>query len=1262
MEQEQVGLSSSHFPFTLERHPQHHQELGAYQPHETREREWSQRGSREYERGFPREGWPGRWETCSPVRYGREVSVKRNDSSYRELEAWAARYSHSLQRRRRIEAELRGASLGLVESSRAPERDNRGGKAALQQVVHPGLCDRAGRQQAHPSQVAFTDTGHPPKEKTCFQRRLYNQPPGYIAPPPYDTPQKSPSVPQQGDTTWAQEGKNQTSWSHPILKKQDMTVDHRARKTERFTKPDANPHAFCSQHGRPETDSLQGGSAGYAQRPHVQFEGMMSLHQSPILHTVHSKAEEPSAKIIEGRKFKLNKKEGGMTIFCLVSRIADATEIPSLPVCGLQTNLRDTVGGKAKGLSGSGTRQGQKLADEVDYRVPTFQEQSEPSNTGDLNKQKEPAACAKKSDVEEEEAKDADSTAGIQAAESGKPASVKYPLWREPSFPVGSEHLSSSTCLKEKSEEDESGVLEDKGVPAEVHPQSEARTEDVEEESEGAKGSLTADATCVVVKMEQIPSPKKQHVHFFDTAPHLEQGEDIQSTLSQENVQSDSQPNGGRKTEENTKLELLLDTEKPDTEPGSDIVDEVKPEPRTISDPCASSSVSDRETLAERAERILGIPLNESITEQQPEDAESLKNKTDESFTAEVKESEASAEDNTEEQSQNQLELDQTTSLPEIDEAKKQADVKGGQDSPVRPETPIRASEEDDGRKIEADSDENANEQGDNESTIVEDNTSPPESWPSPSPDCQRPDILLPPVPSSPNPAPILENPESIRDDLELTAPISAPANVSSAQTPSQRSASPHPQDPQSTTTCELDNQTQPVSDVLDPAEDGKTSQMTNGENSEEIEHVPVDETEELQQDEVRELAEVNGEREPDRDDEPQVEEGGVLPDSGVEETETPAEVSQNLFQDEDSVCTPGSPRTEEQLSEDTEEENTEQIQPLEESKKDIIHAVSQSLQPAGMFTDDMEPLKEVETGLFDQKTSHQNNHQTLQSQEINILQLCDTEDASIHKEISDEPSEGAAGDPEQEMGNEFSSEARVDTENQQELNPSDSSPDVAMLPPSELPAPSHGSDKDIASTVTKDPSPDAADAVTIETDVSPLYQAPCEESQKLSSSSESLPVLITSSSPPPLQEGNESVPSDPTLSEEPQYPKSLWDAVNRIRKHTAPDSENEEEEVSEMWDPENVGEDFGGLHGAQDTGAEKKEAPADESVKDDEAKQTQQEAGDVEDGRLSDAEVDDGDPPSETGTEFGTLVGEEVEMGEQSCVAEDKEEDQGHQ
>lgn len=1280
MEHEQVGLSSSHFPFILDRHPQHHQELGAYQPHETRDREWAQRASREYERGFPREGWPGRWETCSPARYSREVSVKRNDSSYRELEAWAARYSHSLQRRKRIEAELRGASHGLTESSRAPERDIRGGTTAPQQVVRPGLCDRAGRQQAHPSQRALADTGHPPKEKTCFQRRLFSKPPGYIAPPPYDTPQKSSSVSQQGDTSWEQEGKKQTYWSHPIVKDQDVAVDHRTRKTERFTNPDVNQLTFCPQYSRPQTHSLQEDSAGYVQRPHVQFEGMMSLQQAPVLHTVRNKAEEPSSKIIEGRKFKLNKKAGGVTIFCLVSRIADSTEIPSSPVCGLQTTLGNMPGGEATGLSESETIQAQKLADEVDYRVPTLLEESEPSNT-DIIKQEEPASLATtekpETDVEAEVAKDADCTAGTQSSESGKYSSVKYPLWREPSFPVGSEPASSSTCLKERSEEDGSKVLGSKDIPAEVHPQAEGRTEDVEEECEGDKSLLTADTTCVVVKMEQIPSPKKEHVHYFDTAPQPEHSEDVQSALSQECFQSNIQPDRGGRTEQNTEQDLLLDTEKPDAEPDSDILDKVEPEQRTISDPCASSSVPDRETLAQRAERILGIPLNESETEQQPEDAASL----NESFTAEVNDSESSVE---EENSLNQLEFDQTKFLPENVEAQNLADVKGGPDSS---ETPIGASEEDDDPKSEAGSEENANEQNENKSTPLEDNASPPhpspstDSWPSPSPDSQGPVFSPPPVSSSSNPAPILEHPESKCSDLELTAPIAAPANVSSAQSPSQQSAALHSQDPQGAATDELENQTQPVISILDLGEDGKTPQLTNGELSEEFEEAPVDEPEELvfqQQDEISAPAEVNGVRETNLEDEQETEEGEALVGSGVEETESSTEVTQNLSQDEESVCTAESPRTEEQLSEETEEEHAEQIQPLDESKKDIIHAVP--LQPAGLCTNDMEPLKEVESGLLEETTSPENEHQSIQGQEILILQLCDTEDVSILKEITEEPSEGATGDPaslpEQDMDYKNTSEALTDTEKQQELDPSNSPPDVVMLPPPELPAPAHGSDTDVVPSVTTDPSSDVADAVTIETDISSLHWASSEKSQKLPSSSDLLPVPPTCFLPSPVQEGNESVPSVLPLSEEPQYPKSLWDAVNRIRKHTAPDSENEEEEVSEMWDPENAGEDSGGLRGVQDTMGEMEEVPADQSVEDVEAKQAQQDAGDVDEGQLScssshssremvtDKEVDNRDTSSKTGTELWTLEDEELEteVGEQICIVEDREEDQDHQ
>lgn len=1283
VEQEPVGLSSLHFPFILDRHPQHHQDVGAYQPLGARDREWTQRASREYERGVPREGWPRRWETCNPARYGREVSAKRNDSSYRELEAWAARYSHSLQRRRRIEAELRGASQGPAESSRAPERDIRVGTTMLQHVIHPGLCDRVGRQQAHPLQAALADAGHPPREKTCYQRMVFSQPPGYIAPPPYDTPQKSSSVSQGCDTSWEQESKKQPYWSHPIpKKKQDVAVDHRTRKTEGFTKPDANQHNCSSQYSKPEADSLQGSGTGYVPRPHVQFEGMLSLQQSPILPTFENKAEDPSSKIIEGRKFKLNKKAGGVTIFCLVSRIADTTEVPASPVCAPQTNLKDTEGGEAPGLSESDISPPQKLADEVDSRGPPVPEsQSEPSNTGDGKAQLEAATCSRteepETDAQEERAKDADSTAGMH---SGKSTSVRYPLWREPSFPVRSEHGSSPAGVKAKSGEGEPGLLCNKDVSAEI--QCEVRTEDVEGEAEGAEGLLSADATCVVVKMEQIPSPKKEHVHYFDAAPHLEHSEDLQSALSQECVQSNSQSNQGGNTDQNRKLELLLNTEKPEIEPDSDILDEVEPEQRSISDPCTSSSVCDRETLAVRAERILGIPLDESVAEQQPEEAPSLTTKADQSFTAEVNDDEALAEDKTEqEHSQNQLELDQSVILPETVEAKDQVDDKGCQDSAesrkvgsttAQPETHIKASDENENH--EADSDANACEQSEKESPTVEDKTSSPllspstDPWPSPSVDCQSPDILPPPVPSTSNPASISDNPESECTDLELMAPITAPADVSSAATPSQRFL---PQDPQSTTSHDSENQSQLVSSVLDLSEDDKASQLTNIEMSEASENISKDETEEVasqQQDGVREQAEPNGGREVNLDKEQQAEKEDVLVDSGVEETETHAGVSQKVFHDEDNVSTEESPRSAEQHWEDTEEEHAEDIQMLEVSN--ILHAC---LQPAGTCSIDMEPLKEVETGLLEETSHENNNNQLIHSQEITPSQLCGTDNASVIKETSEEQSERATGDPSslprQEMGKEICSEIHTDTENQLELDPFNSpppsSPGFELLPTSELPAPPQlppGSGTEVVPLVRMDPEA----AVTMETDISPLHPVSCEESQKLSSSSDSLPGLPTSSSPPLPLEGHESGASDSPLGEEPQYPKSLWDAVNRIRKHTAPDSENEEEELGEVWDPENVGEDSGRPHRAQDTMAETKEVLSEGSVED---------ADGVEEGPLScsstssgemvtDEEDDNGDASSETGTEFQMLKDEELQTaaGEQSCVAEDEDEDQGHQ
>ncbi|TDH14325.1 hypothetical protein EPR50_G00041190 [Perca flavescens] len=1183
MDQELTTPTSSHFPFILDRPVQQHQDLGDYQPHEARDREWiaAQRAAREYERGFLREAWQRRWEPCGPVRYNRDVSAKRSDSSYRELEAWAARYSHSLPRRRRIEAELRGASKGLLESSRAPERDSRSGTdprvVALQQVRQSaniresGLWDRGGRQQAptyYSSQTPATDPSHmlDIKEKTGYQRRMFSQPPGYIAPPPYDNSHKGSPVLHHCDTSWEQEGKRQAYWSQPAPRKHDVSVelqDHRKGEKEELTKSDGNQRSF-PEHRRQESDALHASSPFSIQETHLQYEGMVSLQQPQVLQAVENKKtnEEPSSKVIEGRKFRLNKKTGGMTIFCLVSRIAGTTETPSLPLCTLQTNIQNTeLGDVSKGLrDSSGSNQTHKLADEVDGREPTSTEQSNTSDARNVKaKQKETPTCVESEMLEDNilnkaetdgvvteklNTNDADSTCGRQVAESVQPVSVKYPLWREPSITSRAETKSSSKCLKANGEERELDGVHKQEDSSKVNPiDVEVRRLDTETdtESEDSKVLLVIDTTCVVVKMELIPSPKKEHVHYL----HTEHSPiDIQSTGSPECVQSNSQLNRDATTDQNSESNPFQINGRPETKLNSDLIEKKAPEGESqISSFCtSSSSVSERETLEERAERILGIPLDDCITMQQPEDATLLLDLCVEDQEVEpspVKDNnvddavEQIPEDTKEEeQSQNQLEVGQTEEAvcsQENDDAKDQAANEGAEDFAglqvsnlseendsqleidIKPSPEIEMTED---PLLKPASEEGTTEQEENQP--IENDTSshhpskglsPPSklsytSSLSPSPDCEAPNPALSLMISSSELTPLMHISESNIEegpDPELTALNSAenlalhPETSSLPYTPSplppgsndfSPSSIPHTDHSPSPRPLDLIDQTaEAVFSVEDQVKEDDTSQLINEEISDPFEDPAKDMTEELllQQ---------------------QFESG----------------------QPDDDACVNDSNVTDEQQTEEADKDPTG-------------HTMEQILKISKENTMEVDIMQQqLECALAEDVTSVKESHMT-----------------------DDDPTD---------------SECEVSQ-----------SPDV--LSPSKLSSRRHTSNESDAEFITllemdsvfpPALNPDAAPAAGIpETVLPPLHLDSCEESLHFSYSSctDSPTELPSSSSTPPLQEGSGSVDPDSTLKEDPQYPKSLWDAVNRIRKHTAPDSENEEEEVSELWDPESVVEDL---------------------------------------------------------------------------------------
>lgn len=1298
--------SASHFPFILDPHPQHQQHMGQYQPHEVRDREWTaaQRAAREYDRGFLREGWQRRWESCSPVRYNRDASAKRNDSSYRELEAWAARYSHSLPRRRRIEAEMRGASQGLLDSSRATERGNRSGTdpriAALQQVIHSanikesGLWNRAGRLQGsihHPSQTPVTDTGHMMnlKDQTSFQRRVFSQPPGYIAPPPYSSPQKSLPALHHCDTGSEQEGRKQSYWPHPTVKTQDTSEDYRKEDKENLTKSDANhapPKLEGLRHLRKETEALQESTPVSIQKPNIQFEGMLSLQHPQLLYSTQNQSEELSPKVIEGRKFRLNKKTGGMTIFCLVSRIADSSENLSLPICTLQTSFKNT------GIEGATTQNSaanptHKLADEVDFIVPTLREQSGASDTINAVTEQETAACLvsempegnSSNKTETDVENDADCTSERQVGHSVQSSSVKYPLWREPSFLIKSEAETSSTCLTASNKEGESDTLHDREASTEVPlNDTEGKTLEMENgatESEDCKCTAAPDTSCVVVKMELISSPKKEHVHYLDSTPDPEHSPpDIQTTVSADYVQSNSQSNQDLTTDQTAETAPVHSTEWPESELGSGLKkEETLEDENEISIPSMSSfSVSERESMEERAQRILGIPLDDGFTEQQSDDAMSLTKDTE----VEPLLTKETGSDNTakeilkevsqEEPSQTQLDdaqtkdavcLQESEDTSKIDE-NKDAEVLAGPQEEMSPvyevnnnvlkcETGKRdlpESEKTDYLCLKSDREEDKTMQVQTENAPVENEatteelsqcSSSPTEFPSllsPSSDSKPPDgaLFLSKSDLEEEPDPELmtlnppENPTLYHSSTPETlsqGPELPPQTdlLDSPGSPPHADHSPNPSPIPSP--LELTNEnTEEGSRTMDQDEKGETLHMTNSEVSDVIRGFAEDETEEVASQEhfdggelvdvgcVEEVYVANedktkGTNKCQRDD--TMEE--MLKISQDKTTEVDILHQQHeCVKEQHCFCVEEGSMIAEQESEEVKVNSVEQIKTLQTVNK--VPLESQSLpQLADSYTDRSQHPKEVErtTGLSEQPVSREKTSDIPSEMEVNIMheehsndqedKACAVEMYMTEEHLQNEAIEDSSAQLEETVSKEDAADfqSRVEKENLQNIKPktifSISSPtspsDTDVLLSSELPSPAHlspNSDTEVVSLVKTNTVSEAVPAAAITESVSL-----CLHLVSSSPSADSSPILLPHSSPPLPPVECESVNS--LLKEDPQYPKSLWDAVNRIRKHTAPDSENEEEEVSELWDPESVGEDVACPGLAQDMHFEKR-------------------------------------------------------------------------
>lgn len=1041
--------SPSYFPFILDHPAQQHQDPGEYQHQEARDWTAFQQAARENERGMQREGWPRRWEPCSPVHYNREMP-KRNESSFRELEAWALRYSHSLPRRRRIEAELRGNLQGLSDS--VVERSGSQG-TSLQQVTPPtsiresGLWDRASRQQAanyyFPQAPA---TGHTSdiKEKINYQTKTYSHPPNYMAPPPYNSPHKNVPTLHQ----W--ESKKQSSKSQSVLKKQDLhreLYDKTMEEKGGLAKPEVKTK-------EPESSPID----------NTNKQPKLPLPQPPLIQ-INLDNEVTTSKIIEGRKFKINKKAGGMTIFCLVSRIADTATVS--PETNVQSEVVNTV---TNSQTSQNISQLLTLADEVDFKTPVQTSTKPIASRSPYFKLKVIPICKGLTESLSNTADKDISTPKRNKAETtfGK----QYPLWREPSFTSCTKADNSSTaCYKDTDN------LQDTETSVNSSCQLrniDGESQDMSTELKDSNDLLMIDTTCVVVKVEVLQTPKKEQVHYLssgeqsasDKAPHVtcetvQLNENI--SLTQHNAPSlQSNPVEVKECEDNEKDLNFV-------------------EKKTYATKNETASQLIPENLEERAKRIIGLPLHDCTTTQVPEE-ESVENEMKNDDINEHCQDKAdnkqpqndSAPDKTEEELYPVPNAAKDQVIDSCTEVFSDAFTENIAETPPETDTQTQIGEipEDSLHKSDADK-------------VLRGGTNQPV-------ETDHSSVLT---------SDMCHTSSISKEESDTTLSITPSENLSPAQLHTQE----HPDPDQAASN-------------LSPAEVDEHLLSNNSQKNTPQPPTSIDPTEDQDRDTQTNMIHLK---------------------SGL--TDNVSCDKEDMVNDEkdNGVIASHLEKTHEELT-----VKATHVDGLQQQKEcgqiEDVPCLKETLNPEEQLEelDILGITPELAKEFTPEETQ---THSELQKQ----LEYVAGEEAITESRIN---KEGLfAKDATENTESDIETETSISTNTQ---------PLVDDVLQSQV-------DKEIIETVSLSSSNlDCSAAAILETVHSFI---------NLDTSEQTISSITSSPSSDTCENTNQEPLHSAEHEEKAQYPKSLWDVVNRIRKHTAPDSENEEDEVTDMWDPESV-------------------------------------------------------------------------------------------
>ncbi|KAF4093746.1 hypothetical protein AMELA_G00005350 [Ameiurus melas] len=544
-----------------------------------------QRERRENEMMVKRGDLSNQWQnTTTHYRWEKDKDGFRANS-YRELEErarWC--YYNSLSRRRRLQGEMWREIQNALKAERISGSASRSVSAEPSQRSDVKISENKFNLVTSHQPPPYTSVKHDSSGKKINEQAeskvlssSWSRPPFYMPPPPYT------SRPDWNKLTG--------TLREPVLTMENRfgSRPHNVRQMEHCSVPfsDRRQHRLCSSgDGTPGTVTFPGPAKTQHQQefwPLVQQQVKNQQHVfTPQLSEHHGKYQTSHS---DTTLTTPKRRRSGGTVFCLVSHMGLSSSPNDEPLKSQSFTL-------FKDSTFTGTRERVQLADEADSRKslisfnldPTPEELGEKrqnqsgrnvrlskhleelrNGREELRKQSTEERRKKKRE-DTDSNKDMDNITPAVSSKSTTPVvphhqtTLKFPLWKEPR----SHHCSNGVLEKiNKPDKD----INMKGQCEQSEPRNNT--------NETNTGLVVIDATCSVIKVEFIVPPEKEHVQYVGSdsnCDHKPTEQVIDGGSVHKNVNQTRHTSG-----------------------------EVQPK---------------HETLKERAERILGIVLQNSFNEE----------------------------------------------------------------------------------------------------------------------------------------------------------------------------------------------------------------------------------------------------------------------------------------------------------------------------------------------------------------------------------------------------------------------------------------------------------------------------------------------------------------------------------------------------------------------------------------------------------------------------------------------------------------------